>query len=63
MKSARRIRCLVCKKLVLPKEDQQSNAYKPFLIIPITHKGIRGCICSDCFDNFCDEDFMSFDED
>lgn len=63
MKSTRRIRCLVCKRLVLPKEDQQSNVYKPFLIIPVTHKGIRGCICSDCFDNFCDEDFMSFDED
>lgn len=62
MKSARRIRCLACKRLVLSKEDTHGDLGKPYSMLSITYKGIRGCICSDCFDSSIEADYSSFGE-
>lgn len=60
MKSKRRIRCLCCKKLVMPKINYYEPD-EPYSVIPINYQKKHGCVCSECIERYAaDDDFLRY---
>lgn len=60
MKSKRRVRCLCCKRLVLPKINYYEPD-EPYSVIPISYQKKRGCVCSECIEKYADnDDFLRY---
>lgn len=54
-KTVPRVRCLVCKKLVLRRFDP-NEPEKPYAIVPLRIQNKRGCVCADCVEFYSEQE-------